>query len=482
MTDHDGDQLGRWLNLGPDRGPTATLEEALARVASIRQRAAWMVALGGGTVAARPIDRRLRLTLVAAVALLAIVAGGLFVGGAIDPAPDPTNGVVPSPTTEGTPSTAPAADVIVFNETKELAFGEEDCSSRFCFRSWVAIANTDGTAQRRLFPDGPSTQHLAAVSPDGNQVIVRGVVEGGFDDQNPPYYLTDLRGSEPVVLDTRCALPCVADSIGNFAFSPDGTRIAFVRRLTDVPGMIEGTSSVIAVMDLQTEEARELVSTFASNPHLGMPCGFACGEGADEAPRWSSDGRQLLFTRSSIGIPNQPRKVLDTALFVVDADGSNLRQLVPTELFARDAQWSPDGTLIVFTSAIETLSLDDLGLLENWHQLNDVYTVRPDGTDVRRLTTFTAGPVPERPGDVGATLPTWTADGRITFTRRPDHDPADDVPPSWEVWTMDADGGNATLLDPADAATLTELGCTECAYPFPDPYNYPAFGFWRPMP
>jgi hypothetical protein len=156
---------------------------------------------------------------------------------------------------------------------------------------------------------------------------------------------------------------------------------------------------------------------------------------------------------------------------------------VPTELFARDAQWSPDGALIAFTSAVETLTIDDFGKLENWHQLNDIYTVRPDGSDLRRLTSFTAGPVPDPPGDLGARFPTWTRDGHIVLNRRV-ADPAnpEDSASDWELWVIASDGTGGSSLGTPDAATLSELGCVECAYPVPDWGASHGFGFWRPYP
>jgi dipeptidyl aminopeptidase/acylaminoacyl peptidase len=255
-----------------------------------------------------------------------------------------------------------------------------------------------------------------------------------------------------------------------------------VRNFGEDPNLWPGESTVIAILDLATGEVVELDSTVARNPDVGPPCHLGCGEGSNDAPSWSADGSRLLFARSGIGTPNEPRTIHDTVLFVVDADGANLRQLVPTELFARDAQWSPDGSLIAFTSGIEVLSLDDFGLLENWHQLNDIYTVRPDGTNIRRLTRFTAGPVPEAPGDLGPSGPMWTRDGRIVFQRRVG-DPADpgSSASDWELWVMDSDGGNATRLD-GEATTMTAAGCVICAYPFPDSGDYPRFAFWRALP
>ena len=61
---------------------------------------------------------------------------------------------------------------------------------------------------------------------------------------------------------------------------------------------------------------------------------------------WSPDGKQLVFEAgtSPRGEPANSR-----ALFVVNADGSDLRQLTPWSLDAGERpDWSPDGELILF--------------------------------------------------------------------------------------------------------------------------------------
>jgi hypothetical protein len=129
------------------------------------------------------------------------------------------------------------------------------------------------------------------------------------------------------------------------------------------------------------------------------------------------DGKQIVFS------------VLDkmrngSAVFIVDADGQNLRQLSSSKLPARLPDWSPDGSRIVFTSFVST----------RLQTTQDVYTVRPDWTDLRRLTTG---------GDtIGAT---WTPDGRILFATGCRGDPCAG---NGGLWTMDADGSNVQLLVP----------------------------------
>jgi Tol biopolymer transport system component len=140
------------------------------------------------------------------------------------------------------------------------------------------------------------------------------------------------------------------------------------------------------------------------------------------------------------------------------------------------SQWSPDGSLIVFTSYKNTLAPNTPE--RNSQRLQDIYIVRPDGSGLQRLTNDTALPLgTSDPGDFGAAFPAWTRDGRITFTRFP-------MPPEpeFELWIMDADGSDAQRLHPSDAATLTALACVSCTYPGLTDLDVPNFAYWIPGP
>ncbi len=69
--------------------------------------------------------------------------------------------------------------------------------------------------------------------------------------------------------------------------------------------------------------------------------GFFDRVGAD----WSPDGSQVAFAAQKLS-----RNRFKTALFVVNADGTGLRQIGPPGLGAISAQWSPNGALIAFSS------------------------------------------------------------------------------------------------------------------------------------
>jgi WD40 repeat protein len=73
------------------------------------------------------------------------------------------------------------------------------------------------------------------------------------------------------------------------------------------------------------------------------------------SPGWSPDGKRIVF--SSIGKSGR----MD--LYIVDADGTGLRQLTNDSYDDRDPVWSPDGASIVFSSDRNALGLEQTYLL-----------------------------------------------------------------------------------------------------------------------
>jgi dipeptidyl aminopeptidase/acylaminoacyl peptidase len=63
----------------------------------------------------------------------------------------------------------------------------------------------------------------------------------------------------------------------------------------------------------------------------------------DTAPRWSPDGKKLLFESTRSGSPQ---------LWVVSAEGGEPKQLTDISTGAATGMWSPDGTSIAFVSAV----------------------------------------------------------------------------------------------------------------------------------
>jgi TolB protein len=134
---------------------------------------------------------------------------------------------------------------------------------------------------------------------------------------------------------------------------------------------------------------------------------------------WSPNGKQVVFEAD----PNHDDNL---EVFVMDADGSNLRNL--TESAGRDywADWFPNGQQIVFTS-------DRTGV-------PNIYVMNADGTDQRPLTDGT---------DYASYQPDVSPDGKqVVFIRETLTDPP-------TIWVMNADGsGPHALTLPGSGADI----------------------------
>jgi Galactose oxidase, central domain/WD40-like Beta Propeller Repeat len=406
MTDRDlEERLRAWYRTEVGEGETAplTLRRDVAAIPWEIPRVARWFGRGRGIV------------LLAAAALLlvggaAAVGSGLLRLPSVPPTePVPPVAVVSTPSlaaeTSGptiSPSPAPTAiaasrpgALIAYIRTTEKPNKGNNCGADpapTCGIPRLWIVGSDGSNAHELFPDGLTPQTHLSWSPDGSRLLYM---------DNARWYLTDASGSEPQLVDTGCAAPCQRD--WQAAFSSDGTKLVFMRNSLDASGYTDAGG--IATMDL----ASGLVAVLSSTADAG---------GA--LPGWSPDGKQIVFWRGGNKDMGGPIAPVLAAFFVVDADGQNVRQVSPKTLDAENARWSPDGSRIVFTSP------------DAEHR--DIYTIRPDGTDLRRLTT-----------DGISGWATWTPDGRILFVRGSS---GAGNGGSIDFWTMDADGAKAAELAP----------------------------------
>src|ERR1700680_3170270 len=127
--------------------------------------------------------------------------------------------------------------------------------------------------------------------------------------------------------------------IGDPQVSPDGSRVAFVR--VTVNEKKEGyNTSIWAVSTAGNEGPHRLTS----------------GE-RDSSPRWSPDGKYLVFTRvtEKDGKPESPQ------LFMLSMAGGDAFSFTALPKGAGDPRWSPDGKTIAFTS---TTNPEDLAKQE----------------------------------------------------------------------------------------------------------------------
>jgi len=112
-------------------------------------------------------------------------------------------------------------------------------------------------------------------------------------------------------------------------------------------------------------------------------------------------------------------------LWTIGPDGSGLRRITTHTAppFWIEPVWSPDGAWIVFESDTEAASEEQ--------QRGTIFKVRSDGTDLTQLT--------KRDGeDFDDRLPNWSSDGaRILFQRR---DPTLGNGDNWDIYVVDTVG------------------------------------------
>jgi dipeptidyl aminopeptidase/acylaminoacyl peptidase len=123
-------------------------------------------------------------------------------------------------------------------------------------------------------------------------------------------------------------------SVGAFAWSPDGSKIAFSATLN--PDLVQGVTSDIYLLTLADDSIKKLVSQ----------------PGPDNSPRWSPDGKQIVFS-SAMG--QTTYFASNSRLAIVSAEGGLPRSV--TDNFDENpglVDWKVDG--IYFTGLQKTAS------------------------------------------------------------------------------------------------------------------------------
>jgi Tol biopolymer transport system component len=124
-------------------------------------------------------------------------------------------------------------------------------------------------------------------------------------------------------------------------------------------------------------------------------------------PDVSPDGERIIF--DNIGDKQED-------LFIINRDGTGLRQLTNDAYKDRVPHWSPDGKQIAFFS-------DKTGKYEGW-------TINADGSNPRKVTDFTGTP------ENWAQLPFWSPDGKkLLFNVSPFSPIIFDTSTAWENQT-----------------------------------------------
>jgi TolB protein len=242
----------------------------------------------------------------------------------------------------------------------------------------ICIMNADGSGMRRLTTDNNRRHYYPSLAPDGKSVVYSSFLESNVYE----IYSLDLSDGSVDRLTDRMGVLTAPE------ISPDGSSITFAR------GNPTNGTYQIMVMDRNGDNAGNIPQVSGWDPTwspdgnqilfaYGAQSGVQLfvvnrnGRGMQQLSNlpairgrsdWSPDG-QSIVTYSG---PSWNREV-----FIMNADGSNARQLTPTGGNSQGPSFSPDGKWVVFTAYFDNYG-DDHGC--------EIYVIRTDGTDLRRLT------------------------------------------------------------------------------------------------
>ena len=277
---------------------------------------------------------------------------------------------------------------------------------------WIAYQRVTNRAEAALMrPDGsdaytptgsvPGTdQSNPDWSPDGLRLVFAVTI-----DDRDHLWTVDADGSGAKEL-VDCEAPCLF--VDDPAWSPDGASVLYSRN-EEVDGKSVATLETVRLADGHID----VLLTAA-------PVDFFAGA------RWSPDGRSIVLEVVHRAGTSPESELSGVTLSVVDLSTATRkpRGITDPALFAATADWSGDGTEIVY-SALPVAKAPQ----------PDLFTIRPDGTGLRRLTTL---------ADTGG------------YAAEPDFDPNGDR----ILFSGQLEGGRAGILAAVPRAGGTPVSAT----------------------
>ncbi len=222
----------------------------------------------------------------------------------------------------------------------------------------ICVMNADGSGSRRITTRDAARHFYPSFAPEGNSVLFVSNMNGTKDARgNIAYEIFEqsLVTGELWQLTDRLGIVTAPE------ISPDGTQIVFKNsdgRLNDI----------------------WLMARDGGNPRRIF--GSQTAQGWD--PAWSPDGSQILFAGYD------PYFVVQ--LFIMDADGGNVRQVTQMRKLRGRTDWSPQGLIVTYAG-------------DPWNR--ELYLMNTDGSNLRQLT----------PAGGNSQGPSFSSDGNwVAFT------------------------------------------------------------------
>jgi Tol biopolymer transport system component len=268
--------------------------------------------------------------------------------------------------------------------------GTQIVFSSDCGGLWgIYVVESDGSLPRRVTPSDMEAR-LPGWAPDGSKLVFQSNKSGNWD-----IYTVNVDGGGV----TRMTDHPRGDSSG--AFSPDGTKLLFASDRGGINDLFwmpatggdpvqithdrgvgfrsvwapDGSHVLYRASDPPTEDMSKPGEFHRVRPD-GTDAGVVAGGVRQESNQaYSPDGRLIAFDAHEDGVSWESGREWD--VWVMNADGTGRRNLTAgNKVNDWGPSWSPDGETIVFPSGLDNVY--------------DLYRMKADGTDVRRLTRWTA--------------------------------------------------------------------------------------------
>jgi Tol biopolymer transport system component len=282
-----------------------------------------------------------------------------------------------------------------------------------------SMSPTGGRAHR--LTAGPGATFNPDFSPNGSQLAFER--RYGDDPTRKPDAIFTVKssGGRATKISSGCTDQCLGDD--GPAWSPDGRQILFTRAFGPI---VHDDAAELDLMVMNRDGSdQRLIRRFG--PMVDGP-----DPGSEGKAEFSPDGQKIAVTLLTPG-PGITG-IAGSAVYVMNADGSDPHPITPAKLHGGNADWSPNGKLLVFHSNNYVI-----------RSRSEIWVVKPNGKGLRRVRRLHLGRDYQ---------PVWSPDGRqIAFGHDGPavHKGGHVLHPGPNLWTMRSDGSHAhAITNPVD--------------------------------